>query len=273
MNTHFIKCIRAEAIKQHKSNYHTSLMYFSMLVWPILQLLTSYYTYKPFQNTAMGEAVSKWVGQDKIFAFILFGYMGYTFFRCFVQSAWRFTFERTAGTLELIYLTPSSRLGVVLGNAASSLFESVWMFSVFCVGAVVLFTDTRIAGFHMLITAIMALVIPSICWGVFLNSLFLFTRDSAFLFTILEDPMELFGGSKVPFAAFPLWAKAIGSIFPLTWSLSVIREIFMHRAVLSDIKSELLILVLVCTVLLILTMLLLSKGEQYARKTGNMALF
>jgi ABC-2 type transport system permease protein len=273
MNKYMLNSIIAEAIKQHKSVYHSNLMYFSMLIWPVLQLFTSYYSYKPFEGSAASELVSKWVGEDMIFAFILFGYISFMFYKCFVQSAWRFSFERIAGTLELIYLTPASRLGVMLGNALASLFESAWMFTVFCAGAIFLFTNLNISNIFMPIIAVFSLVIPSICWGIFMNSLFMFSRDTNIFFTIFQDPMELFGGAKIPFPAFPIWAKLIGGVFPLTWSASIVRKIFMHGAVIADIGVELLSLSLICMGLFFLTLFLLKKSEAYARKTGNMALF
>lgn len=273
MNKYMLNSIKAEAIKQHKSVYHSNLMYFSMLIWPILQLFTSYYSYKPFAGTAASELVAQWVGQDMIFAFILFGYIGFMFFKCFVQSAWRFSFERISGTLELIYLSPASRLGIMLGNALASLFESAWMFTVFCVGAILLFTNLNISSIIMPVVAVLALVIPSVCWGIFMNSLFMFSRDTGIFFTIFQDPMELFGGAKIPFLAFPVWAKLIGGFFPLTWSASIVRKIFMQGATFADINKELLLLSFICVSLFLLTLFLLKKSEAYAKKTGNMALF
>jgi ABC-2 type transport system permease protein len=273
MNKYMLNSIKAEAIKQHKSVYHSSLMYFSMLIWPVLHLLSSYYSYKPFEGSAASDLVAKWVGEDMIFAFILFGYISFMFFKCFVQSAWRFSFERTSGTLELIYLTPASRLGVMLGNALASLFESAWMFTIFCFGVIFLFTNLNISSIFMPIIAVFALVIPSICWGIFMNSLFMFSRDTGIFFTIFQDPMELFSGAKIPFLAFPIWAKLIGGFFPLTWSATIVRKIFMHGAIISDIKVELLYLSLISIGLFYLTLFLLRKSEAYAKKTGNMALF
>lgn len=273
MNKHLLNSVKAEAIKQHKSVYHSNLMYFSMLIWPVLHLLSSYYSYKPFEGSAASELVSKWVGEDMIFAFILFGYISFMFFKCFVQSAWRFSFERTSGTLEIIYLTPANRLGIMLGNALASLFESAWMFTVFCMGALLFFTDLNISSIFMPVIAIFSLVIPSICWGIFMNSLFMFSRDTGIFFTLFQDPMELFGGSKIPFPAFPIWAKLIGGFFPLTWSTTIVRKIFMHGAIIADIKVELVLLSLISVGLFLLTLLLLRKSEAYAKKTGNMALF
>lgn len=262
----------AEAKKQHKMNFHSRLMYYSMLLWPVLQLMVSYYSYKPFENTQMSSVIAAWIGKDKVFAFVLFGSIGYMFFGSFIQSAWRFSFERTAGTLELIYITPASRLGVMLGNALASLFVSAWMFTVFCVGALIFFSDLRV-HLAMLPVAVLALTLPAICWGIFLNSLFMFTRDSGMLYETLQAPMEMFGGTKVPYAIFPLWGKIFGAVFPLTWSIIVLRKIFMQGAGLADIRSELLLLGGMCVLLVLLTVYLLKKAEQYGRKTGNMALF
>ncbi|MDF2519746.1 MAG: phosphate transporter permease [Clostridia bacterium] len=273
MNRYMLNSIKAEAIKQHKSVYHSNLMYFSMLIWPVLELFSAYYAYKPFEGTAASEIVAKWVGDDMIFAFILFGYISFIFFRCFVQSAWRFSSERISGTLELIYQTPANRLGIMLGNALASLFESTWMFMVFCIGALVLFTNLRISSIFMPLVAVLSLVIPSICWGIFMNSLFMFSRDSGMLYTVFQSPMEIFGGAKLPYPAFPFWAKVIGGVFPLTWSINIVRKIFMNGALLSDIKFELLVLCAICAALFLMTLLLLKKSEAYARKTGNMALF
>jgi hypothetical protein len=47
----------------------------------------------------------------------------------------------------------------------------------------------------------------------------------------------------------------------------------MNGAALTDIRVELLFLSLICVVLFFLTLLFLRKGEAYAKKTGNMALF
>lgn len=273
MNKQMLNSIKAEAIKQHKSVYHSNLMYFSMLIWPVLELFTAYYSYKPFEGSTASGIIAKWVGDDMIFAFILFGYISYMFFKSFVQSAWRFSFERVSGTLELIYITPASRLGIMLGNALASLVESTWMFLVFCIGALLFFTNIRVSGILMPLVAALALVIPSICWGIFMNSLFMFSRDTGIFYTIFQSPMELFGGAKVPYPAFPIWAKLIGGIFPLTWSANIVRKIFMHGAMLHDIGIELAALGIICIALFLLTLMLIKRSEDYARKTGNMALF
>jgi len=106
-----------------------------------------------------------------------------------------------------------------------------------------------------------------------LNSLFLFSRDSGFLFTILQDPMEIFGGVKVPTTVFPLWAKAISYIFPLTYVIDAMRRVFLKGSSLYEIRAFILESILIILIMFVLTNLCLLLGERHAKKTGNMTLF
>ncbi len=268
----FIKIVQAEALKQHKNYFHSKLIYFSMLIWPILTFITAYYTYKPF-NLSTGTHGISYLTEDNLITFILVGYIAHMFFRSLVQSAWHFSFERVSGTLELIYLTPANRIAFILGNAMSAVFESVWLFIVFCFFILLFFGNIIIPNVLLIFTGIVFLIIPSVIWGMLLNSLFLFSRDTRILFTLLEEPMDLFCGVKIPVRIFPIWAKCISYIFPLTYSIKILRKIFLEGAVLSDLLPLLIITASIALFLLILTIFLLKIGERYAKKTGNMALF
>ena len=45
-----------------------------------------------------------------------------------------------------------------------------------------------------LMAVIPVFLCASLCWGAFMNACFLYSRDSDFLFTVLEEPMEIFAG-------------------------------------------------------------------------------
>jgi len=269
---YFIKVLRAEMRKQHSNRFFGRSIYISLFVWPLLTFITAYYSYKPFRLDRITGGLD-YVNESNLIIFVLMGYLCLIFFRCFVQSAWFFSTERTYGTLELVYMTPANRLAFIMGNAAASLFESVWLFVVFALGIFAL----NAPGFkvNMLCAAvgILLLLILSMLWGMLLNALFLFSRDSAFLFTILEEPMEIFAGIKVPTLVFPLWAKAIGAVFPLTYIAEMLRRIFLRGDGFTEIRGFVLISLLAGLIMLFATIICLRLGERYAKKTGNMALF
>ena len=269
---YFTKVLVAEMKKQHRNYFFSKTIYISLFVWPVLTFVTAYYSYKPFRLDKITGALS-YINERNLIIFVLMGYMCLIFFRCFVQSAWRFSMERTFGTLELIYMTPANRLAIIMGNAVSSLFESIWLFAVFALGTFILNAADYKINIICAVLGIILLIVLSMLWGMFLNTLFLFSRDSSFLFTVLEEPMEIFAGIKVPAAVFPSWAKAISAVFPLTYIAEMMRRIFIRGDGFTQIKGFILISFLIGFIMLSATIVCLKLGERYARKTGNMALF
>jgi ABC-2 type transport system permease protein len=269
---YFLKVLLAEIKKQHRSYFFNKSIYISLFIWPLLTFVTAYYSYKPFRMDKISEGLD-YVNESNLIIFGLMGYLCLIFFRCFVQSAWRFSMERTFGTLELIYITPASRLAFIIGNAVSSLFESIWLFVIFALGIFLINTVQFKINIWCALLGVLLLVILAMLWGMLLNALFLFSRDSAFLFTILEEPMEIFAGIKVPASVFPIWAKAISVVFPLTYIAEMLRRIILRGDGFAEIRGFMLISMLIGFIMFSATVILLILGERYAKKTGNMALF
>lgn len=269
---YFMKVLVAEMEKQHKDYFFNKSIYVSLFIWPVLSFITAYYSYKPFRlDKIVGEL--GYVNESNLIVFVLIGYTCLIFFRCFVQSAWLFSMERTYGTLELIYMTPANRLAFIMGNAVSSLFESICLFVVFGLGVFILNIGASRVNITSAVIGVFLLVALSILWGMLLNALFLFSRDSGFLYTVLQGPMEIFAGIKVPTVVFPIWAKAVSAIFPLTYIAEMLRRIFIRGDGFMQIRGFVLISILIGAAMLSATIICLKLGEQYAKKTGNMALF
>lgn len=265
--------IKAEYIKQHKSRFHSSSIYFSMLLWPVLELIIAYYTFKPFLDVQSTSPISRWITQEKIGIFIIIGYLIYMFFTSLVDSAWSFSSERIKGTLELLYLTPANMICIMVGNILSSLFANIWRFFLISTGCMFIFTDINTSSILMIFISVIVLVLSSVCWGLFMNSIFLFSRDVRVLYTLIKAPMETFTGVRVPIKALPFFAQVIGSIFPLTWCLNIMRKIYIDASTIIELKYDLLILSSVCIILLLLSIIIINKAAYYSKKTGNNTLF
>lgn len=269
---YFFKVVKAEMLKQHKNYFHKKSIYISLFFWPMLVFLSTYYGYKPFNMDKMRNHIT-YLNSSNVILFVLIGYVSMSFFRSLVQSAWRFSTERVFGTLELIYLTPGNRLAFVLGNAVSSVFESVWLFVVF--SGVILYIKGNAfnANIAAALLGVVLVIALSLLWGMFLNSLFLYSRDSGFLFTILEEPMEIFAGVKVPTAVFPLWAKGISYVFPLTYAAEFLRRALLNAESVYELRYFVLKSLIIGGIMLGLTIFFLKTGEAHAKETGSMSLF
>ena len=267
---YFFKVMLAESRKQHRNYFSNKLIYVSLFLWPFLSFMASYYSYKVFDIE--GSVVS-YISGGNIMVFLLIGYMGMSFFRSVVQSAWHFSFERQSGTLEYIYLSPASRMAVILGNALSSVFEGSVAMAVF--GALIILYNKESLSINVigLVAVIPIFLCVALLWGAFLNACFLYSRDTDFLFTVLEEPMEIFSGVKVPVSIFPGWARVISCIFPLTYALEALRQVMLNSADINSVKNVVIISLVIILVLLSATLITIHIVEKHMRKTGNVILF
>ncbi|MNM60552.1 ABC-2 type transporter [compost metagenome] len=266
----FIKVVIAEMKKQHLNYFHSKFIYISLFIWPILNFITSYYSFKPFK---INNSNLSYLNEDNVLVFIVLGYMTMSLFRSLVQTAWNFSFERISGTLELIYLSPASRQGVILGNALSSLFESIVFMVIFTLGVLIFKREVLNVNYLSLMIVFIITLLMAVMWGMFLNSLFLFSRDSGFLFTVLEEPMEIFSGVKVPTSVFPMWAKGISLIFPLTYAIEGVRNVILIGSSIQEIKSFIVIGIGIIIILYLSCLKIIKVVEHHSRKTGNFTYF
>ncbi|SDB24731.1 ABC-2 type transport system permease protein [Pseudobutyrivibrio sp. YE44] len=268
--TGFVKVVWAEAYKQHRNYFNNKMIYISLFLWPVFSFLSAYYSYSAFD--VKGTIIS-YINEENILIFLLLGYMAMSFFRSVVQSAWNFSRERQSGTLEYIYLSPANRFAVLLGNALSSVFESAIVMLIFGLIMISINSSGLNINLWSLVLVLGIFMVMATLWGVFLNACFLYSRDTDFLFTILEEPMEIFAGVKIPVAIFPKWAKVLSFIFPLTYALESLRQVSLNGAGLQGIRTLILVSFVIILVLLLATLITIHIVEKHMRKTGNVVLF
>lgn len=263
--------LKGEIVKQHHNSFHSYFVYFSLLIWPILGFLTVYFTYKPFELKGSNML---WISNSKdLMIFLSTGYMAYTCFWSMVQNAWQLGWtERQSGTLEIAFLSPANRLVMLYGKALGALLQETWMFLCFCIFVLFYAGGINVNSIFLLPIVFILLILSATVWGGMMNAIFLFSRDASILMNLFDDPMVLFSGVRVPTNNFPVWAKAIASIFPLTYCLNIIRAVFV-KFELAQCLSELLKLLVCLSIMIGITVLCMKKAEQINRNSGEFSLF
>jgi ABC-2 type transport system permease protein len=270
----FFRAVFAEMWKQHRNYFHSPAVYVSLIVWPLLELITIYYMYVPFLNSGKADsAKSTIMGNLPLEIFLLVGFVGYSFFSNLIESAWRFTDERYQGTLEMILLTPVSRFSIILGNALSSLFESVWLVAVLFIGVLVMYPGKLVINIPLFLYGMILLVVSSVAWGTLLNSFFLITRDAGIVFVVLQEPTSFFSGVRFPVSLFSNWIRLLSYLIPLTYCLTILRS-----AVAESLSPIQLVWYTVALGALVVLMFYLSRriliiAENHAKTDGSLTLF
>lgn len=85
--------------------------------------------------------------------------------------------------------------------------------------------------------------------------------------------MEFFSGVRMPLMAFPIWAKVISFLFPLTFVLNILRAIVMEGKTLGSICNPLIELAIILIVLTAASFILVRYAEKHAKDTGNLTMF
>lgn len=261
----------AEIRKQHRHNFHSLSIYFSLLLWPILAFINTYYIYKPFNLVSNTQASGVVNSAQSLIIFLITGFVGHNFFYSMVQSAWQMGVERQNGTLETVFLSPANRLAIAYGRSLGALFQNVWMFSAFSILMIIWSKGFSIDSILYTPVAFIILTVSATVWGGFMNVIFLFSRDAGILNNILDTPMEFFSGVSVPSASFPLWAKVISVIFPLTHSLVIFRSTLSGMGGIHF--GDVIRLSISLIIIIIITFILIKLAERNARRTGNLTFY
>ncbi|MNL96590.1 ABC-2 type transporter [compost metagenome] len=267
----YLQHLTAEIRKQHRSRTKGKAALFSMLLWPALTLLTSYYAMKPYRAGAGSELANAITGGN-VPLFLLSGYLVFQLYWTTVQAAWLFELERKEGTLELIFLSPSSKMAFLFGRSIYALLGGIWMFAGFSLLTFLFIADFTVIDWARLIPVILLIVVSAVIWGAMLSAVSLFSRDSGILYYVFQAPMELFGGVRIPPSVFPVWAKGLSLLFPVTYSLVLLRGA-LYGTTDGNWNTALAIQIIADILLVLLTRYLLVKAERYARIRGSLGLF
>ncbi|WP_438491777.1 ABC transporter permease [Paenibacillus sp. IHBB 3054] len=263
--------VAAELRKQHQNRTKGLTVFFSLLFWPALAFLTSYYSMKPYRS-GEGSMLSQVIPDGRIPLFLLSGYLVFQLFWTAVESAWLFELERKGGTVETVFLTPSSKMGFLYGRSLYSLLHGIWMFASFSLLTFIFVADMSSVNWLALLMVLLVTLAAAIVWGALLCAVSLFSRESSFLYYIFQAPMQLFGGVRIPPAVFPAWATGLSALFPVTYSLILVRG-----ALYNDIGTgwwwSLVILIIGSLALIGCTRYTLHRAERHARMKGNWTLF
>lgn len=264
-------CLRVflgETIKQIKNHYNSWKTYISLLLWPVLNAISTYYIYETFNINILNRFGI--YSQEDVLIFIFSGTMGYNCFWAMVQSARYIQYERENGTMEIIFLSPASRLAMVYGRAMGGIAQNMSMFIFFIILIGFLYEKISLMKIAYICLAFLIIMISSVVWGGFINSLFLISRDSNFWFTFFNSPMELLTGVRIPVRAFPVIIRFISCIFPLTFCLSIIREIFIETAIS---MINIIVLFFVLAILVLLTKIILHIAERHNCVNGGFQMY
>jgi ABC-2 type transport system permease protein len=183
-------------------------------------------------------------------------------FLAFLLCAISLVQERTAGTMERMFINGFRRTeiisGYVLGflglatfQALAALAEAIWLFEL----------DYDEETLATLFIVVWLLAIASVMLGIFIST---FARHEGQVFPfvpLIILPSVFLSGMLVDVDELPAWAEWLGHAFPLFWANDVIQEVILPDGTLKDVWGSFAVLAGYGVALLLLASLTLREVE------------
>lgn len=269
MKESFLVC-KAEILKQVRNYQGSYLHLISLVLWPIIILFTTYFTYMTFDLSQLNEYGI--FTNSELLSFLIVGSLGYSCFWSMLESSIYLGKERENGTLEVVFMTPANKLFYLYGRSLGGIFQNIVLFILFSFIIVIINGNISVMSIVLIPVALLILIISSTIWGGFISSFFLLSRDIDILFTICDEPMNFFSGVRMPIQAFPQVLRIISSIFPLTYCLIILRSLFLNNTDMISL-TDVFWFVFSLIILFLLTLVILKFAVKRNRETGNLQLY
>jgi len=245
------------------------------VIWPIPLLALNIYQYKPLGtdidiSTALGKfGVSNFAGM------IIVGTIVYLLYnRLLWGTGVSIQSERWMGTIEVLFVTPTNKMIILIASGLSSLLEaSWWIVSIFFLSWALFGVQPTIGSWFAVFISLVSTMAALVSIGVFFAGFFVLTRAADQLASGLQAPVRFFSGVAFPVSALPQMLQYFSYLFPVTYGISAMRKSILAGGNLGVIWLELVLLYVMTAIFLTAGYFTLKAVERQAKKKGSLYLF
>jgi ABC-2 type transport system permease protein len=245
------------------------------LFWPVLGpavYVAQAYGFAGGDPRAM-EAFTARAGTGEIAGFIYVGWSAYVWLSIVLWGpGTALRTEQVRGSLEAVFLTPSSRLVVIFGPAAAHLVSALFMYVVVGVALTLGFGVTIEPARALRALAVIAIAVPALYGlGALFAAAVLRLGEVGGTVQLVRGVFTVFCGMTFPIVVLPEWARAVALTLPPTYLIADVRAVLLAGADLVDLGPDLLVLLALGLLLCLLAVLVFGWTERYARRGGTLA--
>lgn len=179
---------------------------------------------------------------------ILMGFM--VFFFVFLISGMALLKERTSGTLDRLLATPVKRSDIVFGYMLSYGILAIIQTIVIVLSTIWLLDIQVVGSIFSVIIVNFILALVALSLGILMSTLAKSEFQMMQFIPLIIMPQLFFSGI-IPLENMANWAQTVGKILPLSYSGDALTKIIMYGQGLSNVSSNLLVLLLFLIILTI----------------------
>jgi ABC-2 type transport system permease protein len=242
------------------------------IIWPIPILAMNIYQYL---GVASSSSVSTTLSQNyglTLSGMIIVGTVVYLLYNRLLWSTGNsLQQERWMGTIDVLFLTPASRMTMLLASGLSSLVEGAWwIVAIFLLNWFIFGIQLTVTSWPAVAITLVSTMLALVAVGVFFASFFILSRAADQMASSLQAPIRFFSGVAFPVAALPQALQFVSLVIPVTFAISALRATLLSGGGIVDILNQLLPLYLFTGVFLSVGYFLLRVVEKKAKKDGSL---
>ncbi len=242
------------------------------IIWPIPILAMNIYQYL---GVASSSSVSTTLSQNyglTLSGMIIVGTVVYLLYNRLLWSTGNsLQQERWMGTIDVLFLTPASRMTMLLASGLSSLVEGAWWIAaIFLLNWFIFGIQLTVTSWPAVAITFVSTMLALVSIGVFFASFFILSRAADQMASSLQAPIRFFSGVAFPVAALPQALQFVSLVIPVTFAISALRATLLSGGGIIDILNQLLPLYLFTAVFLFVGYFLLRIVEKRAKKDGSL---
>ena len=158
----------------------------------------------------------------------------YAFFFVFLLTAVSFLRERTAGTLERLMVTPTTRAELVLGYVAGFGVFAVLQAALILLVTIFVLQVEYAGSLALVLLLVITVTVAAANLGIFLSTFARTELQAVQFIPIVIVPQGLLTGVIWPIDSFPRWLEGVAHILPLTYSNEALRNVMIRGQGLTD---------------------------------------
>lgn len=238
---------------------------------PIIWITPVYFMGKAFSTNGQASGFAAYSGSGDYMSYILLGTVLTNFIMTvFWGMGYALKNDMDSGVLESNWLTPVSRLLILVGRTLTSMLTTTITSAVMLILAGLLFGFKPTGStFAALLTAIPMLV-GLYGFGFAFAAIVLLMREANTMVDVGSFLVQGFSGTNFPVQSLPYWLIPVSLMLPLTYGLDAVRGFLLKTNTLLPIPAEIAILVLSMFAMLWIGAQIFYRVERRVRTLGTL---
>ena len=259
------------AKKDWKVFWRYPLNAISHVFQPIIWVTPVYFMGKAFSTNGQALGFAQYSGTGDYMSFVLLG----TALSNFILTVfWGMGFalkeDMDAGVLESNWLTPVSRLHILVGRTLTSLLTTTITSIIMLVISALLFGFRPTGNVVAAVLTAIPMLIGLYGFGFAFAAIVLVMREANTMVDVSSFLVQGFSGSNFPVKSLPYWLIPISLMLPLTYGFDAVRGWLLQTSTLLPINLEVIILIVFMFVMLWFGSWIFNRVERKVRRLGTL---